>query len=39
VGFLLEKARLWVNEAHPKTRIVIMTEDEVREWAKRENIE
>jgi hypothetical protein len=36
---LLEKVRLWVNEAHPKTRIIIMTEDEVREWAKRENIE
>jgi len=35
---LLEKVRLWVNEAHPKTRIVIMTEDEVREWAKREKI-
>jgi hypothetical protein len=37
--FLLEKVRLWVNEAHPKTRIVIMTEDEIREWAKRESIE
>jgi hypothetical protein len=37
--FLLEKVRLWVNEARPKTRIVIMTEDEIREWAKRESIE
>ncbi|MEM3840439.1 MAG: hypothetical protein QW090_04760 [Candidatus Bathyarchaeia archaeon] len=36
---LLEKVRLWTNEAHPKTRIVIITEDEIREWAKREGIE
>lgn len=35
---LLEKVRLWTNEAHPRTRIVIMTEDEIRDWARREGV-
>ncbi len=38
MGKLLEKVVAWVSEARPTTRIVVMTEDELVEWAKSEGI-
>lgn len=37
--WLLQRVKLWVYaEAKPKTRVVIMTENELLDWVKREEI-